>query len=332
MNGDLSDEAVELEAVVRDRIETAGGVDVLRSAVGDPAERERAGRMLDELGLWDLGPLDGPVELEAAAAACRAAGSFAFPYPIAERLASGHSDAAVTLVSRTAPRVTMHLDLPFAWRGLDLAGVGYRVAASGSLLGTQAAPFGLPTTAEPDGSADVRGAAVLVTLQAWWLLGLVERAVSDTVRYAGEREQFGRPLTAFQAVGFRLADMTLATRSFEELGKYALWSIARGDDVEAGLVDALALRVAALEAADVVLRGAHQVHGAMGFTDEVVVSWLSRASQSVRRLPEDRSATLAVLTECMGRAGLGETGRPIATPPTVAGLAPGHPSGGSSVI
>ena len=310
MNRELSPEATELGSVVRDRLENAGGFEFLRAVVADPTRRAEAGDILDEVGLWDLGPLLDPIELEAAAAASSAAGSFCFPYPVVERLAAGGGARAIALISRAAPRVTSHLDLPFEWRGLDLTGVGYRVAPAGELLRTPAAPFGVPSTAVPEGALGVRDAAVAIALHAWWLLGLLRRAADDTIRYTSERVQFGRTLDKFQAVAFRLADMELAIRSVDEMARYALWSIARGDDERSGLVDALALRVAALEAADTVLRGAHQLHGAMGFTDEVPVSWMWRMSQSVRRLPEDRTRTLGVLGDLVGRAGLGELGRP----------------------
>ena len=51
------------------------------------------------------------------------------------------------------------------------------------------------------------------------------------------------------------------------LAKYALWSVQAAASAEA-LDDALALRLAALEAAEVVFRVAHQLHGAIGFCDE----------------------------------------------------------------
>ena len=86
------------------------------------------------------------------------------------------------------------------------------------------------------------------------------------------------------------------------LAKYALWGIQAGRAEAAD--DALALRMAALEAAEVVFRVAHQLHGAMGFCDESPLSWLSRYSQPLRRLPLGLSATRALLTRRIGRAGL----------------------------
>ena len=135
---------------------------------------------------------------------------------------------------------------------------------------------------------------------------LLEHAVDDTVTYTREREQFGRRLIAFQGVGFQLADMAVAVEGLAELAKYTLWRLATAG--EAAIVDAVALRAAAQSAAGTVLRGAHQLHGAMGFTDEVDVSWLSRASQMVRRLPEGahaRAGRLLSLIEADGWADFG---------------------------
>ena len=70
------------------------------------------------------------------------------------------------------------------------------------------------------------------------------------------------------------------------------------------LDDALALRMAAIEAAEVVFRVCHQLHGAVGFCDETTLSWLSRYSQPLRRLPLGLSATRDHLTRRLGRRGL----------------------------
>jgi hypothetical protein len=66
----------------------------------------------------------------------------------------------------------------------------------------------------------------------------------------------------------------------------------------------LALRAAALSAADVVFRIAHQLHGATGFCDEHPLSWLSRYSQPARRLPLSASETDVVLLALIEEHGL----------------------------
>jgi hypothetical protein len=62
--------------------------------------------------------------------------------------------------------------------------------------------------------------------------------------------------------------------------------------------------MAALEAAEIVFRVTHQLHGAVGFCDETTLSWLSRHSQPLRRLPLGLSATQDLLTSRVGRHGL----------------------------
>ena len=102
-------------------------------------------------------------------------------------------------------------------------------------------------------------------------------------RTSRSRQQFGQPLSGFQSVQFQLTDAEVERAGLEMLAKYALWSVGAGraDAVD----DALALRMAALEAAEVVFRVTHQLHGAIGFCDETTLSWLSRYSQPLRRLP-----------------------------------------------
>ena len=90
--------------------------------------------------------------------------------------------------------------------------------------------------------------------------------------------------------------------TYFEAAKHALWTTAT-QRLEA-TDDALALRMAAIEAADVVFRVCHQLHGAVGFCDETQLSWLSRYSQPLRRLPFGLSATRDHLIRIAGRRGL----------------------------
>jgi 3-oxo-4-pregnene-20-carboxyl-CoA dehydrogenase alpha subunit len=46
------------------------------------------------------------------------------------------------------------------------------------------------------------------------------------------------------------------------------------------------------------------LHGAMGFCDETTLSWLSRYSQPLRRLPLGRSASQDALARRLGGRGL----------------------------
>jgi alkylation response protein AidB-like acyl-CoA dehydrogenase len=144
--------------------------------------------------------------------------------------------------------------------------------------------------------------ALGVVLPCWTLLGMLDRAIELARTHVLDREQFGQPLSSFQGVQFQLTDAEVERAGLEELAKYALWSIQAGRDD--AVADALALRLAAVEAAEVVFRVTHQLHGALGFCDEAPLSWLSRHSQPLRRLPFGASATRAELTRCIGRRGL----------------------------
>ncbi|MGV0599020.1 acyl-CoA dehydrogenase family protein, partial [Mycolicibacterium pulveris] len=130
----------------------------------------------------------------------------------------------------------------------------------------------------------------------------LDRAIELTVAHISLRKQFGQTLSAFQGVQFQLTDAEVERSGLDILAKYALWSIqdARPEAVN----DALALRMSAIEAAEVVFRVCHQLHGAVGFCDETTLSWLSRHSQPLRRLPLGLSATRDELARRAGRAGL----------------------------
>ncbi|HUO38189.1 MAG TPA: acyl-CoA dehydrogenase family protein, partial [Mycobacterium sp.] len=150
-----------------------------------------------------------------------------------------------------------------------------------------------------DGAADV---ALGLVLPCWSLLGMLDRAMELTAAHVRLRKQFGQPLATFQGVQFQLTDAEVERSGLEMLARHALVSAATAPDT--ALDDALALRLAAIEAADVVFRVCHQLHGAVGFCDETTLSWLSRYSQPLRRLPLGLSATRAELAGRIGRRGL----------------------------
>jgi alkylation response protein AidB-like acyl-CoA dehydrogenase len=131
---------------------------------------------------------------------------------------------------------------------------------------------------------------------------MLDRAIDLTIAHVRMRQQFGQPLSGFQSVQFQLTDAEVERSGLDVLAKYTLWSVATGR-AEA-VDDALALRMAALEAAEVVFRVTHQLHGAVGFCDETTLSWLSRYSQPLRRLPHGLSATRELLTTGIDRHGL----------------------------
>jgi alkylation response protein AidB-like acyl-CoA dehydrogenase len=131
---------------------------------------------------------------------------------------------------------------------------------------------------------------------------MLDRAIELTINHVQMRQQFGQHLSSFQSVQFQLTDAEVERAGLDMLAKYTLWSV--GTQRAEALDDALALRMAAIEAAEVVFRVSHQLHGAVGFCDETTLSWLSRHSQPLRRLPLSLSATRDLLTARVDRRGL----------------------------
>ncbi|NEK57080.1 acyl-CoA/acyl-ACP dehydrogenase [Geodermatophilus sabuli] len=111
------------------------------------------------------------------------------------------------------------------------------------------------------------------------LAAALEQVLAWTVQYAGERQQFGRPLGRFQAVQMELAEMAGEVSAVTALTDAAVQTLARGEDV---VLAAAAAKVRAGSAVEVVARLAHQVHGAIGFTQEHRLHHLTRRCWSWR--------------------------------------------------
>jgi hypothetical protein len=304
MNLELCDEAIEFGRLAQRALEDAGGDELVQAAENEPAGRDQLiDPVLDGLGAWQLDPRGSQEELEAAAALCRSAGYWAVAYPVAERLSRPvdlESDGLV-VVSGSGPAAPV-AGLDLRWVAVTLDGVRSRARVRPAAASPRKTAFVTRLDLE---TLDDKGAADAVlglVLPCWTLLGMLDRAVQLTSSYVLERQQFGQPLATFQGVQFQLTDAEVERVGLEELAKYAIWSIEAGR--HDALCDALALRLAAIEAADTVFRVTHQLHGAIGFCDETTVSWLSRYSVPLRRLPLGLSATRDELTRRMGREGL----------------------------
>jgi hypothetical protein len=297
---DLGEDAKEYGRQALRAFEAAGGDQIVQQAEAKPDTRDAlVGPVLNELGAWDLDARTDPDGLEAAAALCRSAGYWALPYPVAERLARPIDLDADGLIVVTPNRPTGAVGgVELRWAAVTLAGMRSAVVGYGLAGPAFVTPLELSETDE-NGAADV---ALGLVLPCWTLLGMLDRALELTIAHIGLRKQFGQVLSAFQGVQFQLTDAEVERSGLEILAKYALWSVGSGK-TEA-LVDALALRMSAIEAAEVVFRVCHQLHGAVGFCDETTLSWLSRYSQPLRRLPLGLSATRDELTRRAGRAGL----------------------------
>ncbi|MEJ5988434.1 acyl-CoA dehydrogenase family protein [Ramlibacter sp. PS3R-8] len=123
-----------------------------------------------------------------------------------------------------------------------------------------------------------RVAGALVRAQQ--LAGAMQRCLDLTLQYAGERVQFGQPIGKFPAVQAMLVEAvgeTAAAGAAVELA-CSRWD---GDPAQLEFLTAVA-KSRAGEAAGKVATACHQVHGAIGFTQEHVLHHFTRRLWSWR--------------------------------------------------
>lgn len=125
-------------------------------------------------------------------------------------------------------------------------------------------------------SAAAHAADVAALATAAQALGVGRTLLARTVEHVTRRTQFGVAIGSFQAVKHRLADTLLALEFAEPLVHGAALALA-SDDKDAGR-EIAAAKVTAGEAAYRAARTALQLHGAVGYTDELDLSlWIRKA-------------------------------------------------------
>jgi short-chain 2-methylacyl-CoA dehydrogenase len=147
------------------------------------------------------------------------------------------------------------------WRSSDtheLSLEGCRVPAD-HLLGERGKGLAQCLAALDDGRISIAALSV----------GLAQGCLDASLAYAKEREAFGRPIGAFEAVAFKLADMRAAIEAARLLTYRAAWLKDRGRPYA---TEAAIAKLRASETAVDVAREAIQVHGGYGYTEEFPVA------------------------------------------------------------
>ncbi len=105
-------------------------------------------------------------------------------------------------------------------------------------------------------------------------LGISMACMEESLKYAKERQQFGRPIGKFQMVGFRLADMKLLT----DLSRLLIYKAAWLKDINDPGSQTMAsiAKLVASEASTQISSWAVQIHGGYGYTKEYLVERLYR--------------------------------------------------------
>jgi alkylation response protein AidB-like acyl-CoA dehydrogenase len=169
-----------------------------------------------------------------------------------------HRGISVLLVEH-GPGFHVSRDLPkLGYKGVEsceLAFDDFRVPSS-ALLGTE----------EGEGFAQMmRGLEIGRIQVASRALGVGRAALEDSLRYAQERETFGRPIWQHQSVGNYLADMATKLEAARQLVHYAARRYDSGarSDMEAGMA-----KLFASETAMEIALNAVRIHGGYGYSTE----------------------------------------------------------------
>jgi butyryl-CoA dehydrogenase len=104
-------------------------------------------------------------------------------------------------------------------------------------------------------------------------LGLAQGAYEESAKYTSERKQFGKPISAFQATRFALADMATEIQAARHLVYHSAWLKQNGKDY------AVFSAMAKLYASEVCMRvttKAVQLHGGYGYTTDYPVERMMR--------------------------------------------------------
>lgn len=108
------------------------------------------------------------------------------------------------------------------------------------------------------------------------LIGVGRHLLDSAIAYAGEREQFGRPIGSFQGLQWKLVDAAVDLERAAAAVAYAAMCVDAGDDLADRAVHSAKLEAG--RAARRCARTSMQVHGGIGYTWEHGLHfWLRRA-------------------------------------------------------
>jgi short-chain 2-methylacyl-CoA dehydrogenase len=187
--------------------------------------------------------------------------------------------ACVTITVRTGEDEISNLIVPngtpgyeisapmrkMGWHASDTRELSFRecAVAEGNLLGERGAGYRQFLEILDGGRISVAAMGV----------GLAQGALDLASAYARERRQFGRPISKFQAIQFKLADMATEI----EAGRALVYKAAWLKDQKRAFAEAAAM--AKLFTGELAHRAANhalQIHGGYGFMDEYPISRLYR--------------------------------------------------------
>jgi alkylation response protein AidB-like acyl-CoA dehydrogenase len=122
-------------------------------------------------------------------------------------------------------------------------------------------------------------------------VGVAQACLDESVRYAKERVQFGKPIGSFQAVQFKLADMSVAIELGRNQYLKAAWLKDQG---RKHTLEATAAKLFASEMLERTASDAVQIHGGYGYMAEYPVSRFYKGAK-VLQIVEGTSEVMRII-------------------------------------
>ncbi len=182
---------------------------------------------------------------------------------------NGRKSLSCFIVPRDAPGFELGQSFTkMAWHGMDNRELVFNDCRipEGNLLGAEGA-----------GLRQALGALNLGRI-VFGALGasLVRACLEESLTYAKDRRQFGQPISNFQLIQAKLADMATHAEAVRRFVHYVAWMHSRGMDchTEAAMVKTMGSELATRATLD-----AFQIHGGYGFMHEFKVNRFFRESK-----------------------------------------------------
>lgn len=254
---------------------------------------DRAWAALEESGLTRLwvGEAQGGFGLAQAEGfgLARLAGAHALPLPIADTLIATWLLSAAGLQSPSGP---MGIFIDGWQRGIAFGDrADHIVRAQGGTISLHRGPIAGDWSAvgeDPVSDAANLPGAIITTgdigsdialllaalTRAAQMCGALDAVLALTIGFAAQRVQFGRPLSKFQAIQHLLSEMGAEVASASAALGAAIAAVRPDAPINRQAVAVAKFRAGL--AAGIVCEHAHQIHGAIGYTQEYALARLTR--------------------------------------------------------
>ncbi len=178
-----------------------------------------------------------------------------------------HRGMSVLLIDTTSPGFTVSRDLPkLGYKGTESCEVvldNVQVPATDLLGGEEGKGLQQVLSSLEIGRINIAARSV----------GIAQAAYDAALNYSRQREAFGHPISEFQAIQLKLANMAISVQAARLLTYWAASAADAGErvDLQAGMA-----KTFASETAITASRDAMMIHGGYGYSQEFIVERLYR--------------------------------------------------------